>query len=52
VYMFESMGVATGVDLPALLAARAPLAAGLPGEPLYGMLAPAGLPAHFQSARG
>lgn len=44
VYMFEAMGVATGIDLPALLAARDPLQAGLPGEPLYGMLAGAGLP--------
>lgn len=44
VFMFEAMGVRTGIDLERLLAARAPLQAGLPGEPLYGMLAPAGLP--------
>ena len=44
VFMFEAMGVRTGVDLGALVAARAPLAAGLPGEPLYGMTAEAGLP--------
>ena len=44
VFMFEAMGVRTGVDLPKLMAARAPLAAGLPGEPLYGMTAEAGLP--------
>jgi len=37
VYMFEAMGVTTGVDLPRLIAARRPLLAGLPGEPLYGM---------------
>ena len=45
--MFEAMGVRTGIDLERLLAARAPLQAGLPGEPLYGMLAPAGLPQGF-----
>ena len=38
------MGVGTGIDLEALLAAREPLAAGLPDEPLYGMTALAGLP--------
>ena len=44
VFMFEAMGVTTGVDLDKLLAARAPLMAGLPGEPLYGMTPEAGLP--------
>lgn len=48
VFMFEAMGVSTGVDLEGLLAARAPLAAGLPGEPLYGMTPEAGLPKGFQ----
>lgn len=38
VHMFERMGVATGIDLDGLLAARAVLARGLPGEPLYGYL--------------
>jgi len=47
VFMFEAMGVRTGVDLPKLLAARAPLAEGLPGEPLYGMTPEAGLPKGF-----
>jgi hydroxymethylglutaryl-CoA lyase len=51
VFMFEAMGVATGVDLERLLAAREPLAAGLPGEPLYGMLPPAGLPKGFMQER-
>ncbi len=37
VFMFEAMGVSTGVDLQKLIAAREPLKAGLPGEPLYGM---------------
>jgi len=44
VFMFEAMGVATGVDLERLLAARAALQGGLPDEPLYGMLPAAGLP--------
>ena len=44
VFMFEAMGVATGVDLDKLIAAREPLQAGLPGEPVYGMTPEAGLP--------
>ncbi len=44
VFMFEAMGVSTGIDLPQLMAAREPLKAGLPGEPLYGMTPEAGLP--------
>lgn len=47
VFMFEAMGVSTGVDLAKLLAARAPLQHGLPGEPLYGMTPEAGLPKGF-----
>ena len=47
VFMFEAMGVRTGVDLQKLIAARAPLQAGLPGEPVYGMTAEAGLPKGF-----
>jgi hydroxymethylglutaryl-CoA lyase len=44
VFMFEAMGVPTGVDLNLLMAARTPLKEGLPGEPLYGMTPEAGLP--------
>jgi hydroxymethylglutaryl-CoA lyase len=44
VFMFEAMGVATGIDLAKLIAAREPLRTGLPGEPLYGMTPEAGLP--------
>ena len=44
VFMFEAMGVDTGVDLDRLLAARGALQAGLPDEPIYGMLPLAGLP--------
>jgi hydroxymethylglutaryl-CoA lyase len=47
VFMFEAMGVRTGVDLAKLIAAREPLAQGLPGEPLYGMTPQAGLPKGF-----
>jgi hydroxymethylglutaryl-CoA lyase len=50
VFMFEAMGVATGVDLPRLMAARAVLQAALPGEPLYGMTPEAGLPQGFAAA--
>ena len=44
VFMFESMGVDTGVDLEALMACRLVLQEGLPAEPLYGMTPNAGLP--------
>lgn len=44
VFMFEAMGIATGVDYGRLLAAREALQAGLPNEPLYGMTPLAGLP--------
>jgi hydroxymethylglutaryl-CoA lyase len=44
VFMFEAMGISTGVDLEKIIAARIPLMAGLPGEPVYGMTPQAGLP--------
>ncbi|MGH8830027.1 MAG: hydroxymethylglutaryl-CoA lyase [Polaromonas sp.] len=47
VFMLEAMGLNTGVNLEQLMAARAPLQAGLPGEPLYGMTPEAGLPKGF-----
>ncbi len=47
VFMFEAMGVRTGIDIRKLIAARAPLIAGLPGEPVYGMTPEAGLPKGF-----
>ena len=47
VFMLEAMGLDTGIDLPGLLAARDLLARSLPGEPLYGMIADAGLPKSF-----
>ncbi len=44
VFMLQSMGFDCGIDLPALIAARAPLAAALPEETLRGGVALAGLP--------
>ncbi len=44
VFMFEAMGVSTGVDIEKLFVARQALKAGLPNEPLYGMTPEAGLP--------
>ena len=43
-YMLEAMGLATGIDLEALLRVRGIVANALPGEPLYGFLAEAGIP--------
>jgi hydroxymethylglutaryl-CoA lyase len=50
VFMFEAMGVSTGVDLETLIAARQWLQAGLPGEPIYGMTPAAGLPKGWAQA--
>lgn len=47
VFMFEAMGVKTGIDLEKLIAARESLRLGLPTEPLYGMTPLAGLPKGF-----
>ena len=47
VFMFEAMGVRTGIDIEKLMAARAPLQQGLPGEPIYGMTPEAGLPKNW-----
>lgn len=44
VFMFEAMGIDTGVDWHRLLAARACLQAALPDEPLYGMTPAVGWP--------
>lgn len=43
-WLLRSMGIGTGLDLPALLALRAQLARWLPDEPLHGALWRAGLP--------
>lgn len=50
VFMLESMGFATGIDLDGLIAARALLHAGLPGEAMHGQVARAGIPRTFQRA--
>lgn len=50
VFMFEAMGVRTGIDLERLFAARALLVETLPGEPVYGHTALAGLPKGFRAA--
>ena len=52
VFMFESMGISTGVDLEKMQVARAALQAGLPGEPVYGMTPDAGLTKGFVYADG
>jgi hydroxymethylglutaryl-CoA lyase len=44
VFMFEAMGISTGVNIEKLIAAREALKAGLPDEPLYGMTPEVGLP--------
>lgn len=50
VFMLESMGFETGIDLAKLIAARGLLHAGLPAEPMHGQLAKAGIPRTFQKA--
>ena len=50
VFLLESMGLDTGVDIAKLVEARAVLAGGLPGEPLYGYVPDAGLPKTFRRA--
>ena len=50
VFMLESMGFTTGIDLERLVAARAFLQQGLPDEPRHGALARAGLPRTFRAA--
>jgi len=50
VFMLESMGFDTGIDLARLVAARDLLHAGLPDEPMHGAVARAGIPKTFQAA--
>jgi isopropylmalate/homocitrate/citramalate synthase len=50
VYLLESEGFRTGIDLPALVAARDELRAGLPGETLHGRVAAAGVPRTYRPA--
>jgi hydroxymethylglutaryl-CoA lyase len=48
VFMLESMGHRTGIDLPALLAARALLQQSLPDDPMRSGVAAAGIPKTFE----
>jgi hydroxymethylglutaryl-CoA lyase len=50
VFMFEAMGISTGVNIEKLIAAREALKAGLPDEPLYGMTPEVGLPKGWRQA--
>jgi hydroxymethylglutaryl-CoA lyase len=50
VFMLESMGLRTGIDLDALMGVRALVAASLKDEPLYGFTPDAGLPLGFAPA--
>jgi hydroxymethylglutaryl-CoA lyase len=49
VFMFEAMGVLTGIDLERLFEARDILIKGIPEEPLYGHTPLAGLPKGFSA---
>jgi hydroxymethylglutaryl-CoA lyase len=49
VYLLESMGLDTGVDIEKLIAARKILEEALPGEPLYGFVPNAGLAKTYRS---
>lgn len=50
VYMLESMGLRTGVDIERLVKARRYILEGLPGEELYGSVSDAGLQKGFTYA--
>jgi len=50
VFMFESMGVKTGIDFQKLMAARDLLRKAIPEEPIYGHTPEAGLPKGFRAA--
>jgi len=51
VYLLESMGLRTGIDIDRLVAAREWLRQGLPGEPLYGFIPDAGVGKNFHYAK-
>ncbi|WP_235891312.1 hydroxymethylglutaryl-CoA lyase [Pseudomonas shirazica] len=51
VYLLESMGLRTGVDIDRLVAAREALLRGLPGEPVYGFIPDAGVGKNFTYAK-
>ena len=49
VFLLESMGLNTGIDLGRLFEVRAQVQAALPGEPMYGFVPDAGLPKGFKA---
>jgi hydroxymethylglutaryl-CoA lyase len=51
VFMLEAMGLRTGIDIEALIAAREVLLHGLPEEMIYGSLPEVGLPKGFTYAK-
>lgn len=50
VFLLESLGFATGVDLEKLIAARAILREGLPDEAMHGQVSRAGIPKTYRRA--
>jgi hydroxymethylglutaryl-CoA lyase len=50
VFLLESMGLDTGIDLEALVACRRHLQEGLPQEPLRGALGKVGVPRTYRRA--
>ena len=48
VFMFEAMGIKTGINLDLLFEARKPLQLGVPNEAIYGMVPEAGVPKGFK----
>jgi hydroxymethylglutaryl-CoA lyase len=52
VYLLESMGLDTGIDIAKLIEARKLLAEGLPGEPIYGHVPDAGVAKTFRRHSG
>ncbi len=50
VFMLESMGFETGIDLGKLIAARRLLHEGLPDEPMHGQVPRAGIPKTFRAS--
>lgn len=51
VYLLESMGLRTGIDIDRLVEAREWLKEGIPGEPLYGFIPDAGVGKNFKYAK-
>jgi hydroxymethylglutaryl-CoA lyase len=50
VFMLDSMGLRTGIDLEKLLQVRQIVSRNLPGTDLYGAVAKAGLPTKYVGA--